>query len=467
MKKLTSNFQTVKSIVILFGRRTFDNFTQKWSTNVARQTIARLASTLITTATQSPAMYWFALSCFLFASRRVSELIRTRVSWTRWTLIDVETFIIHFEHSNGSVSEIQFKIKISDWLTVCNHLLWILDVSELCVTRVDIGYRHNSRHHPFIWSSTIEVRLCEFDWAWRFIGASRSMECKRFVCVVSVSNFNLICRLCVVSFLDIVRQPRAIPFVYLVEVRCVIFRQRVLRDGAQIAHIECVHRWDFLQMNWIIEVVQTECSRRKTWECFVEEAAIWRRVRTVWWEINGRSVDEWVGGDISNRWQEVIHHSRIVCVIDRRPNETTLQNIAPEKWSTQCHVMQMKQRRSIRKDRIDVDFFDVDQMWHRIFRQIEIIQMLNRAIVGRHFVHSNANFIKSISRLPFVLSQNADHQQHQKSKITSPNNFCHTHCAMIIDKLSLVRRSIAHSCFNTKSFTKNIDSTRAKMNLSK
>lgn len=71
----------------------------------------------------------------------------------------------------------------------------------------------------------------------------------------------------------------------------------------------------------------------------------------------------------------------------------------------------MQQCRSIRKHRIDVDLFDVWQMWYWVIGQIQIAQMLDGTIIGRNFVHSYANLIEGISRLPFVLCQHADNQQ--------------------------------------------------------
>lgn len=59
--------------------------------------------------------------------------------------------------------------------------------------------------------------------------------------------------------------------------------------------------------------------------------------------------------------------------------------------------------------------------------QIQITQMLDLAIVARHLVHLQTDFIECISRLPFILCQNGDTQQYTKAKIATPNNCCHTH----------------------------------------
>lgn len=212
----------------------------------------------------------------------------------------------------------------------------------LCMTWINIGYRNNGRHKPLVWSPTIEIGPCEFDRARIFIGTSRSMECKRFIRVVCVSYLYLICRFRVVPVFNIVWQPASIPLIYSIKFAGVIFRQWFRWNCTQITYFECVHCWNFLQMNWIIEVVQSECAWRKSWECLIEEAAIRRCVRTVWWKVYSRGIDKRIGRYISHRWQEIIHHTRIVGIVDCGPNKTALQNVTPEEWSTQCHVVEMQ-----------------------------------------------------------------------------------------------------------------------------
>lgn len=298
---------------------------------------------------------------------------------------------------------------------------------KLCVARIDISDGYDGRNQPFIRSAAIEVRPRDLNRSRIFIGATRSMESERLIRIVRIPNFHLIRRLGIVSILHIVGQPLAIPFVDLVVIGRVIFRQRIGWNGAQISHIECVHRRNLLQMNWIVEIVQSECAGRETRECFIEEASIRRCVRTVRRKINGRSVDERIGRNIGDRRQEIVHHARIVGVIDGRSNEATLQNVTPEERSTQCHVVQMQQCRSIREDRVDVHLFDVNQMRYRVVGQVQIAQMLNRTIVGRHTVHADAHLIECIFRLPFILGQHTDRQQQSEAQITSPNDCRHTH----------------------------------------
>lgn len=101
---LTSNFQTVEPIVVLFGRGSFNDFAQKRSTNVTGQTIARFASTLVTTTTQTPTMNGFTFGRLFLTPRRISKFIWTRITLPGRALIYVETLVVHFQYSNGSVS---------------------------------------------------------------------------------------------------------------------------------------------------------------------------------------------------------------------------------------------------------------------------------------------------------------------------------------------------------------------------
>lgn len=320
-------------------------------------------------------------------------------------------------------------LSVTHSTSICpgSHLLGIFNMSELGVPRINIGDWDNGRNKPFIRATAIEIRAREFHWSRILVGTARSMERERFIRIVGISNFHLVRRLRIVSIFHIVRQPLAIPFVDLVKIGRVIFRQWIARNGTQITHIERIHRRNLLQMNRIVEIVQTECARRKARKCLVEESTIRWCVRTVWRKINGRSVDEWIRRNVGHRRQEIVHHSRIVGVIDGRPNETTLQNVTPEERSTQRHIVQMQQCRSIRKYRIDVHLFDIDQMRDRILVQIQIAQMLNRTIVCGHSVHADAHLIECIFRLPFILGQHTDRQQQGETQVTSPNDCRHTH----------------------------------------
>ena len=91
----------------------------------------------------------------------------------------------------------------------------------------------------------------------------------------------------------------------------------------------------------------------------IEKAPVGRRVRHVGAEVVGGSVDLGIGGHVGHGGEEVVHHARIVGVVDDRSVESRLQNVGEKEGSAEGHVMQMQERGSVREDRIDVDFFDV------------------------------------------------------------------------------------------------------------
>lgn len=238
-------------------------------------------------------------------------------------------------------------------------LPWIFDMSKLRVSRVNVSNWHNGRNQPLVRSSTVEIGPRKLYRSRRFIGSGRTMKRERLVCIICITNLHLIRCLRIVSLIDIVRQPLPVPLVDLIKVGCVIFGLRRLWNGAQIAYVKCVHGGDFLQMNGIVEVVQPKGARSEPWKCFVEEASVGAGVGAVRGEVDGRCVQERIGRDVGHGGQKVIHHARIVGVVDGWTNETALQDVTPEERSTQGHVVQMQQSRSIREHGINVDLFNV------------------------------------------------------------------------------------------------------------
>lgn len=173
-------------------------------------------------------------------------------------------------------------------------------MSELGMTRVNVSDGDDSGYQPFVGSATIEVRSGELDGTGIFVGTGRAVECERLVRVICVANLNVVGRLCVVTVLDVVWKPFLVPFVDLVVVRRIILRIRVGGDCAEILNGECVQGRDFFEMNWVVEVIESECSGCEARECFVEEPSIRRRVRRVGREINRRRVDHRIGGYIGH-----------------------------------------------------------------------------------------------------------------------------------------------------------------------
>lgn len=161
----------------------------------------------------------------------------------------------------------------------------------------------------------------------------------------------------------------------------------------------------------IIKVICSEGSRCKSGEGFIEETPVGWGIGCVGREVDGRGVDVRIGGDIRHRGQEVVHHARIVSVIDRRSDKARLEYITPEEASAKGHVVQVQESGAIREHWIDVDVLDVGQMRHRVLRQIQIPEVLDLTVVLVHLVHSHANLVEGVAGLPFVLT---DHDNAQK-----------------------------------------------------
>ncbi len=71
-------------------------------------------------------------------------------------------------------------------------------------------------------------------------------------------------------------------------------------------------------MDGVIVVIGSEGPGGKEWHGLVEEASVGRRVGHVGTEIDGGSVDLWVGGHVGDGGEEVVHHAGVVSVIDDR-----------------------------------------------------------------------------------------------------------------------------------------------------
>jgi hypothetical protein len=114
-----------------------------------------------------------ALCRVLFTPRRVCKSVRAVVTLTFWTLIYVYSVKIHFQHSNGCVGG-------------------VLNVTEACVTGVEISNWHNSRHKPLVGAATVKVGTGPFHRTRVLVGTRRSVEGVGFICVVGVANFDII-----------------------------------------------------------------------------------------------------------------------------------------------------------------------------------------------------------------------------------------------------------------------------------
>lgn len=88
----------------MFSRSTFHNLAQIRSPNCGWKSEARLAATLIPSTPETPAMQGLAFCRFFLTAGRVRKVIRPLVALAQWTLIDVDTLKVHFEHGNGGVS---------------------------------------------------------------------------------------------------------------------------------------------------------------------------------------------------------------------------------------------------------------------------------------------------------------------------------------------------------------------------
>lgn len=161
----------------------------------------------------------------------------------------------------------------------------------------------------------------------------------------------------------------------------------------------------------IIEVIRSEGSRRESRKGFIEEASVGRGIGRVGRKVDGRGVDVRIRGDIRHCGQEVVHHSRIVSVVDRWSDEARLEDVAPEEASAEGHVVKVQQGGAIREHRIDVDILDVWQMRHCVLRQIQVAEMLNLTVVIVHLIHSQANLVEGVAGLPFVLADYDDAQK--------------------------------------------------------
>ncbi len=119
-ENLTSNFETVKSIIILLITSSFENFSEERLSNEARQSVLRFTSALISSSSKTPSIQRFTLkiiflklnnfsvlhaylSSFCFTSRSVSKSIRPFITFTGWTLIYVNSLKIHLNYRSCSI----------------------------------------------------------------------------------------------------------------------------------------------------------------------------------------------------------------------------------------------------------------------------------------------------------------------------------------------------------------------------
>jgi len=84
-------------------------------------------------------------------------------------------------------------------------------------------------------------------------------------------------------------------------------------------------------MDWVVEVVRSIGAGGKSRHGLVEETPVGRRVGGIGGKVDGAGVDHGVGCNISHRGQEVVHHARVIGVIESRSNKPRLQGVAEEK----------------------------------------------------------------------------------------------------------------------------------------
>lgn len=98
---------------------------------------------------------------------------------------------------------------------------------------INIGYGNHSRNQPSIGPSTIEIRSRPFNRPRNFVGSRRSMECKRFIRIISIPYFYLVSRFGIVSTYDVIWQPFFVPLVDTIIV-CSVISTCVSWNSSQI-----------------------------------------------------------------------------------------------------------------------------------------------------------------------------------------------------------------------------------------
>lgn len=98
----------------------------------------------------------------------------------------------------------------------------------------------------------------------------------------------------------------------------------------QVFRFEHVERGDSLQVNGVVVVVGPERPRREEGHGLVKEASVGRCIGHVGAEVDGGRVDLRVGGHVGDGGQEVVHHARVVRVVDCWTVEPRLQDVGEE-----------------------------------------------------------------------------------------------------------------------------------------
>jgi len=138
--------------------------------------MSRQTPALVAAPSKAPTMDRLAFSRVLFTPGRVCKPIGPNVTVTFWTLIDVHPVIVHFKNSNGSVGG-------------------VFDVTEARVAGIEISNWHNGGNKPLVGAAAVKIGTRPFYRTWVLVGARGTVERKCFVCVVGISDFDIICDL--------------------------------------------------------------------------------------------------------------------------------------------------------------------------------------------------------------------------------------------------------------------------------
>jgi hypothetical protein len=191
-----------------------------------------------------------------------------------------------------------------------------------------------------------------------------------------------------------------IPFVNSVIVGCVILAELTDGKSAQILYGKGVSSRYSLKMDGVVEVIGSESPWCESGHGFIEESSIRGGEGHVGGKVYGGCVDVGIGRDIGYGGEEIVHHARVVGVVDGRLVVPRLEYIAPVEAPCQGHVVQVHQNRPVGENRIDVDLLDVRQVGHAVHRQVEIVQVLYLAIIHVHLLHLVAYLVEGVAGQP-------------------------------------------------------------------
>lgn len=150
----------------------------------------------------------------------------------------------------------------------------------------------------------------------------------------------------------------------------------------------------------LVEIIFPKRPRREPGKGFVEEAPIRGRVRHVGREVNRRRVHVEVGGNVRHRGQKVVHHPRVVRVVDGGSYEPTLHYVAPEEGPAEGDVVQVQEGGAVRENGVYVDVLDVGEVGHDVVVEVEVTQVLDGAVLGVDAVQLQPDLVEGVAGLP-------------------------------------------------------------------